>query len=472
MTNDRNGNVPWRIERNGMNPIPVDEQTGRPNELFWIWFAANLGLLGLLYGAILVNYHLNFVQALLAAVLSALSFLLVGVLSVSGRNSGLPMFAVSRRVFGRLGNLPLVFISWVNLLGWESVTAITATLSLTALLQTWFGFPSGILATSVSLLMFLLLTGSFGLLGHATLVIVQRLAAWVLGGFTAVIGVFLLAASNWSTVFQQPTSAWIGNFLPATSILVAGTGISWVNVAADYSRYQSRRYPRSALISAVTVGAGIPLVSLILIGFLVSVGHPEIASSANPVLALGQRLPPWLMVPYLVTVVGGLAAETDLSLYSSGLNLLVLGVRVARYKTIFMDTIVMLGVTSYFLFGHASLLGAFESFLTAMGLALAAWAGVFVVAPLYRHAKEQASKEKQAFLAGTPFFHWQSVASWIVGVMTGMLFSNFGVYVGPLAKGPFYQSGLGVCLAFFVSLMSRWVFSLRQKRQALFDNDL
>lgn len=77
------------------------------------------------------------------------------------------------------------------------------------------------------------------------------------------------------------------------------------------------------------------------------------------------------MMPYLATVVEGLVAETeDLT---SGRNLLVLGVRSARYKTIFMVALVMLGVTRCFLFGHASLLRSFESSLTAMGLALAAW---------------------------------------------------------------------------------------------------
>jgi len=467
MTSERSGNEAWRIERNGINRIPVQEQTGRPSELFWIWFAANLGILGLLYGTILVSYHLNFIQSLLAAVLSAMSFLLVGVLSVSGRNSGLPMFSVSRYVFGGLGNLPLVLISWVNLLGWESVTAITATLSLEALLQTLFAVHAGLTWMSLSLLIFLLLTGSFGLLGHATLVLVQRLAAWALGVLTAVIGVFLVAASDWHAVFQQPSANWVSGFLPAVSILLAGTGISWVNVAADYSRYQSRQHRTTALVSAVTLGAGIPVMSLIMIGFLVSAGHPEVGSSNNPVLALGQGLPKWMIIPYLLTAVGGLAAETDLSLYSSGLNLLTLGLRVARYKTILIDAVVMLGLTGYFLFVHQSLLGPFESFLTAMGLGLAAWAGVFVVDWMRADTNNtrDLSRDFRGLDRPIPSVRWKSIFSWITGIALGMSFSDFGVYKGVFAQGPFYDSGLGVSLAFLVSVVVHWgLLSLSRKR--------
>jgi NCS1 family nucleobase:cation symporter-1 len=57
----------WTIETNGINAIPDTERHGKPVELFWIWFAANISILGMFYGLALVTFYgLNFTQALAA----------------------------------------------------------------------------------------------------------------------------------------------------------------------------------------------------------------------------------------------------------------------------------------------------------------------------------------------------------------------------------------------------------------------
>lgn len=43
--------VPAGIERNGINVIAESERKGRPADLFWPWFAANISVLGVSYGA-------------------------------------------------------------------------------------------------------------------------------------------------------------------------------------------------------------------------------------------------------------------------------------------------------------------------------------------------------------------------------------------------------------------------------------
>jgi len=62
----------WSIETNGINPIPDRERHGRPVELFWVWCAANISILGVTYGTYLVTFYgLNLPQALLAGTLGA-----------------------------------------------------------------------------------------------------------------------------------------------------------------------------------------------------------------------------------------------------------------------------------------------------------------------------------------------------------------------------------------------------------------
>jgi len=77
---------PWNIETNGTNVIPDSDRHGKPRELFWIWAGANIGILGVTYGAFLVVfYSLNLVQGIIAAFLGAvLGFLLVGCVGLAG----------------------------------------------------------------------------------------------------------------------------------------------------------------------------------------------------------------------------------------------------------------------------------------------------------------------------------------------------------------------------------------------------
>jgi len=87
----------WTIELHGIEPIPDEERHGSPFELFWVWFAANIGILGIVYGGILAISGLNLWQSILVALVApAISFLLVGVLSVAGKRGGAPMLTLSR----------------------------------------------------------------------------------------------------------------------------------------------------------------------------------------------------------------------------------------------------------------------------------------------------------------------------------------------------------------------------------------
>src|SRR5919205_1501173 len=88
---------PWSIETNGIEPIPEAERHGRPFDLFWVWAAANISILGISYGTYLpAFYSLNLWQALLAGLAgTALSFLLVGFISLAGKKGSAPTLVLS-----------------------------------------------------------------------------------------------------------------------------------------------------------------------------------------------------------------------------------------------------------------------------------------------------------------------------------------------------------------------------------------
>ena len=73
-----------QLETRGIEPVPEHECNGHPLQLFWVWFAANISILGLPLGATLIAFQgLSIWQALVVAILGAGgSFAIVGLLSI------------------------------------------------------------------------------------------------------------------------------------------------------------------------------------------------------------------------------------------------------------------------------------------------------------------------------------------------------------------------------------------------------
>lgn len=69
--------------------IKGSEKTLTPGKLFYNWFAANIGILGFVYGAIIVSYHLSFMQSIFAALIGALSFTIPGWVAMIGQKKEL-----------------------------------------------------------------------------------------------------------------------------------------------------------------------------------------------------------------------------------------------------------------------------------------------------------------------------------------------------------------------------------------------
>jgi purine-cytosine permease-like protein len=463
----------WSIELQGIEPVADADRHGRPFELFWVWFAANIGILGIVYGAILVAAGLNLWQsALVALVGSAGSFALVGALSVAGVWGGAPALTLSRAPFGTRGNLGPTLLSWVSLVGWETISVITAAYALLGLF-TIFGLPANMLWTIVSLVIVAVLVVAAGLLGHATLVWLQRAATWVFGLLTLVIVVFLVAKTNWMVVFSAKPGPWDTGVLAMLSIIAAGTGIGWINAGADYARYLPRCCRARGVIFWTTLGSTIPLFILIMAGVLLSSSVAGLASSANPVQAIGGALPSWMAIPYLLTAIGGLVAAADLSLYSSGLNLLAMGLKMRRYKTVLIDAVLMIAGSIVVMVVAQNFFAPFESFLQVLADGLAAWGAVFLVDMLLRRGYDTAGLT--ATERGSAYYywggvHWPALIAWIAGILVGLAFTTSPWFTGPFARGPFAASSLGYFLGFIVAALVYWLlvmlagaFPYRQK---------
>src|SRR5215475_9371499 len=109
---------PLQIEMNGINVISESERKGHPRDLFWPWFAANVSVLGISYGAFTLAFGISFWQAVIAGVIGVVfSFLLCGLVALAGKRGSAPTMVLSRAAFGVRGNKLPSLVSWLLTVG-------------------------------------------------------------------------------------------------------------------------------------------------------------------------------------------------------------------------------------------------------------------------------------------------------------------------------------------------------------------
>lgn len=452
------------IEQRGIEPVPAAERTGTPGALFWVWFAANISILGLPLGATLVAFQgLAVWQALVvAAVGAAGSFALVGVISIAGRRGGAPGLTLSRAVFGVRGNTGPTIVSLLSRLGWETVNTTTAAFVLLSLCTILFGTDGDAHAvpalTIVAILVFVLATVLVSGLGHAVIVAVQRWATWVFGALNVLVAVFLVLRVDWDVVGSAPAGPFAAMAIGIGTI-AAGTGIGWATAGADIARYTRTGVRARALVGASAAGAGVPLVVLVGLGALVSAGDPTLAQAGDPVAAIRDLLPGWMAVPYLVAAFGGLLLSNHLSVYSASLTTLTLGIRIPRVWAVTLDVVVTTVGAVYFMLVADGFYAPFITFISVLAIPITAWVGVFVADITRRRWYDPVALldlrpgGRYWYRGG---FAWRAVVAWAVAIVVGFLFTNVQVgdadpvFVGALSGTWIGANGLGWVVTFVV----------------------
>ena len=191
---------------------------------------------------------------------------------------------------------------------------------------------------------------------------------------------------DWSKVSGAPsgsTQAFIG----ALALVATGFGFGWVNTAADYSRYLPRASSGRGVFGWTTVGGAAAPVVLTVFGVMLALSSKELfnAIQSDPIGALTTLLPTWYLVPFFVVALLGLVGGAVLDIYSSGLALLTLGLKVRRPVAAGIDGVIMCLGAIYAVFIADNFIVPFQGFLITVGVPIAAWAGVFVADLMMRH---------------------------------------------------------------------------------------
>lgn len=457
------------VEQNGINVIDESERKGTPRDLFWPWCAANISVFGISYGSFILGFGVSFWQATIAAVVGTVfSFLLVGLISLAGTRGSAPTMVISRAAFGVDGNKLPSFVSWVLLVGWETVLVSLATLA-TATVFERIGWASGNLTLVLAFVVVAAIIVAAGVLGFDAIMKLQTYLTIVLAVVTVGYIALTLDQVDLSVVSSLPSGA-AGAFIGALVLAMTGFGLGWVNAGADYSRYLPRRSSPRSVVAWTTFGASVAPVVLVLYGLLLAGSDPELnaALGADPIGALTTLLPTWYLVPFAVVAVGGLIGGAVLDIYSSGLTLLTLGVRVPRWTAAAIDGVLMVLGTIYVVWIATDFIGPFQGFLITLGVPIAAWCGIFIGDLLSRRAPYA---EADLYVSSGRYgsVNWVAVATMVVATVIGwgLVVNTFSgafawqgyllepVGLGPKLDGPWTYANLGVLAALTLGFVAQ-----------------
>ncbi|MFF9014520.1 cytosine permease [Streptomyces sp. NPDC014870] len=434
------------VETRGLEPVPDAERSGRVRELFPTWVAANISVLLLTMGAGLIVFNgLNFWQVLVVATAAPiLSYGIVGLISIAGKRGGSPGMALSRAVFGQRGNLFPGSLIWVARWGWETINAVTGAYAVLTVLDLLFGIESNTALIVITLLLFVACTFLVSGLGINALRVCSTWSTYLFGAFSVLVLVYLVANTDWSAVFDKPAGS--------TAMMIAGIGtiaaggISWVPSGPDFTRYLPRTASSKAMVGTTVGGAGIVVLPMVLMGAVMAVATPDLASAQDPVSFIGELLPAWISVPYLLIALIGMLLINSMSMYSAGFTAQTLGIKVSRAAAVSVNAVISLVFGFLLMVVATSFIGSFISFLTLLAVAFSAWIGVFGVDMLRRRSYDgealmDTGRTSAYWYRGG--YAWQAMTAWAVALVVGLLFTKVDWFSGPLAASWVGENGLG-----------------------------
>ncbi|MFE2561232.1 purine-cytosine permease family protein [Streptomyces sp. NPDC059352] len=441
----------FQVEEHGIDPIPDAERHGSAKDVFWLWFGSNLTFTYVINGALAVAFGLSFWQATAVVVLGGLSFLAIGAAGLSGVRTGTATLVISRAAFGIRGNWPAGLLNWIVSIGYTVVNTVVGTLALEAFFAD-LGWHGGHAPRALALAVTLALTFAVALWGHATVQFAERWMAYVLAVGFAMLLVLVLPGADTSAA--PGASGWSLAFV----VVLAGP-FSYLPMPADYTRY----LPRTTSLRAVTLSGALGgFLSSVALG-VAGVAAATQADMTDAVAGTESLLPGWFQPLFLALVLGGSVTNSIITLYSSSLNLQVLGIPWSRARAI----VISAGVTGAGSLGALFLTDfttSLLSFLSLLIIVFAPWGGVFLADMVLRRC----AYDSAALHAGPGGAYWYR-SGWhpagLTALLAGLLFSALtcdselwtGPLVAPLGGADLTLLGAVVSALVYVLLARRTV---------------
>ncbi len=465
---------PFRIERRGIDYVPETSRWSKPRDLFGMWAGAITNFETFVYGAVLMTFGLSFTQAVWVIVVGNLSWLLLGLTSLQGPEAGTTTFTVNRAPFGPRGNRVMALFNWLTQVGFETEGVILVVLAAEALavrggVSATTGVKVGLILGTVAVQLWL------PVLGHATILKVLK---WLSGLFVVLFVVLAILTAGRVDLAHVSRGAGWPVVMAALAFVIVTTGLGWTENGNDYSRYVPRQASKPAIVWWVTAGSAGPSVLLNLLGAAVGTYLPVLGTASNPVTPLPHAFAAWFLVPFLAVAILQLFCINSLDLYSSGLTLQALGLRLPRWRAVLLDTAICCGLTFYAVFssGFSTYL---RDFVAVVIVWIAPWTAIYLTDWLLRgrrYLPGDLQRRRGGLYWRRGGIHWSALVAQGLGMAAAALSITTTFYVSPLSSatggGDFsVYMGLGVGGLAYLVLAGRRVRTEARRQAGLLEED-
>ena len=222
-------------------------------------------------------------------------------------------------------------------------------------------------------------------------------------------------------------------FTEGLALVISGGGLSWANTASDYSRYLAKETKGSSIFWFASLGGMIPAVLLEILGGAIA---SVVKNASDPIGGLPSAFPSWVVVPYLVVAILSLLAANTTNLYSSGLTLQSIGVKLSRWQCVAVDLVICTIVGGITIFS-SNFNHLYSNFLSLLIIWLAPWLGIYGVDWYLRKGKYDAPAllaGKSGRYWGTNGFNTAGVSAQVLGMLAAATWIDSPAFVGPLSS--------------------------------------
>jgi NCS1 family nucleobase:cation symporter-1 len=427
----------FHVEQHGIDYIPLAERWARPRDLFGMWAGASVQIEYFVYGAILMTFGFTFVQAVSLIVIGNITYLLLGVCSLQGPDAGTTVFAINRASYGPNGSRLISFFNWITQIGFETEGLILIVGAL-LVLSIKGGFDPGTPAKVVFILVAVAIQIVLPFLGHATIVKTLR---WLIIPFAVLFAVLLGFSVSHAHLNAVAHGAGWQTYMGGLAFTIILSGLGWTECGNDFSRYLPPDASKKAIVGWVFLGTAVPEILVMTLGAVVGTFLASVGTSSNAFLPFAHQsaIPAWFVVIFLVFAMVQLFAINSLDLYSSGVTLQALGVKVKRYQAVIIDSMICLAVTIYAVF-NSSFSTYLKDFVDVVIIWIAPWVAIYLVDWAMRRWRYVPS-ELQRVDRGSLYWskggvHWPALIAQIVGMAASLsaLYPTFSVpsWVNPI----------------------------------------
>ena len=367
-------NTKFAVEQRGIEFVPESERRMLPRDLGIFWAGSSMYPFNVLLGVLIYGLGVPLWIAILVTVGGgALSYVPVALGSIAGARSGLPTHIALRATFGVRGEPVNALLGWLVGIIYEIINVAVGVYAAIALFDEVGWHRSGNAGLWLGLIVVYGLCIMLPLLGHATMMFVQRFFTIALG-----LAVLLLFVDLLGRIHLGQRAGGALDFKTTIEMVSIGMGIAWAGgysymiVALDYPRYLPSSTPSRSIFWQVLGGSAIAAGVLGLVGTMLAA---ESASPlADPVAGIKPLVPHWIYLIWVLAAIGGSISNNALTLYSAGLAAQAVGLPLKRWQATMVDGAIAIAGVVYVLFIDS---GSFFANLNSYIILAIAWVGPF-----------------------------------------------------------------------------------------------